>query len=104
MAYSNEPEKKYSEVGRKPKGTIARNSKDENFAMKGSRQYSWMLQRSTLRRVLKTFFEFKDRNVITGLINNCFDRDMMLDARSVWEVKDNKGMQLLYTSFLRKLY
>lgn len=38
MAYSNEPESKYSEVWRKPKGTIARNSKDENFAMQESRR------------------------------------------------------------------
>ena len=38
MAYNNEPENKYSVVGRKPKGTLARNSKDENFVMKESRQ------------------------------------------------------------------
>ena len=40
MAYSNEPENKHSEVGRKPNSAIARNSKDENFAMQESRRQS----------------------------------------------------------------
>ena len=38
MAYSDEPYNKYSEVGRKSKGTVARNSKDENFTMQESRR------------------------------------------------------------------
>lgn len=38
MAYSDEPNNKYSEVGRKWNGTVARNSKGENFTMQESRR------------------------------------------------------------------
>lgn len=53
MAYSNEPESKYSEKYQKNQGTIARNSKDENFAMQESRRQRLNVTEKHTKRGIK---------------------------------------------------
>lgn len=82
MAYSNEPEQIQWSM-KKTKGTIARNSKDENFAMQEKvddrAECYWEHTKKGIKNSLNL-----EPGMWLLILSVTFDRGMMLDARSVW--------------------